>query len=382
MAAAYGHIKIYFITLMALILLSEGCPVRAQELTLPPEWTEPLFSVRPLYEEDTLTVRILGDVMMHENQIVNARTAEGTYDFSSYFMFIEDEIKSADIAIANMEFTLAGEPYTGYPCFSAPDSFVTYLAECGFDIFLAANNHIFDKGTEGAVRTVEHYRKLSDTHGISFTGIAGNEDEMSGNYPLFKRKKGISLALLNFTYGTNAGLQTTWPKTNYISGRTRITEAFSKARNADFIIALPHWGTEYVLKHSRRQRDEAEFMVRNGADWIIGAHPHVIQDSETIAGVPVAYSLGNAVSNMSAINTRLELMATIRIVRKQNGDLHPLPLELKYLWCSRPGGYNSSYTVIPIKEFIGKRDEWTNPSDYDNMMATYERVKKETDIND
>ncbi len=369
---------------MTFILLSEGKPMNAQELIMPERWKRTLTSVKPIFRQDTLTVRIVGDVMMHRQQIETARTEDGGYDFSSYFRFIEDELKSADIAIANMEFTLAGEPYTGYPCFSAPDPFAEYLAECGFDVFLAANNHIFDKGTEGAERTLEIYRGLNETRGVRFTGIAGNEEEMNRKTPLFIRAKGIRLALLNFTYGTNTGLGTVWPKTNYMGEKTKLGKALSKAEenDADFIMVFPHWGTEYVLNHSDRQRKEAEWLAENGADWIIGAHPHVIQDSEVIGGVPVVYSLGNAVSNMSAPNTQLELMATVRIVRGHNGDLTSLPVELEYLWCSRPGGYNDSYTVIPVKEFMGRRDEWKNPADYDKMLSTYERVKKETEIND
>ncbi len=338
---------------------------------------------RSLFTPDTLTIRILGDIMMHEKQILNAQNGD-EYDFNSYFMFIGDKIREADIAVANMEFTLAGEPYTGYPCFSAPDPFADYLAGCGFDIFLTANNHIFDKGTEGAERTLDIYRKLEKSHGIRFTGLAGNEEEQKGNTPLFIRRKGIGLAFINLTYGTNAGLQTAWPKTNYMGEKIRIADAFSTAvaKEADFTIALPHWGTEYVLRHSEHQEDEARRLAESGADWIIGAHPHVVQDSTVIDGVPVVYSLGNAVSNMSAANTQMGLMATIRIVRKDNGDLKALPLELEYIWCSRPGGYNDSYIVIPVKEFIGRRNEWEGPYDYDKMTATYDRVKKETDIND
>ena len=106
----------------------------------------------------------------------------------------------------------------------------------------------------------------------------------------------------------------------------------------------------------------------------------MVQDFDMIDNVPVVYSLGNAISNMSAANTQLELMATIRIIRKQNGDIVSLPIELEYLWCSRPGGYNNSYTVIPVTGFIGRSEEWLNKADYDKMISTYERVRKETGI--
>lgn len=364
----------------------------AQTLTMPERWTKALMHVRPIYNTDTLTIRFMGDVMMHSNQIANARRGASEYDFSSYFSRIEDKIREADLAVANLEFTLAGEPYSGYPCFSAPDTLASYLADCGFDIFLAANNHIFDKGTKGAERTAGIYRRLADERGVMFTGLAGNEDELKDNNPLIFRRKGIKLALLNFTYGTNMGLGSHWPKTNYLSSRQQIISALSEAeeKDSDITIALPHWGTEYVLAHSSRQEETAAWLADNGADIIIGAHPHVIQDFQTLPvqdmggtkEVPVAYSLGNAVSNMSAKNTQLELMATLKIVREGNGDIRMLPLEFTYLWCSRPGGYSDSYTVIPVADFAGRRDEWKNGWDYDRMMETYRHVSKVTGIKD
>jgi len=113
---------------------------------------------------------------------------------------------------------------------------------------------------------------------------------------------------------------------------------------------------------------------------IIGSHPHVVQDCDTLSSVQVIYSLGNAVSNMSAENTQVGLMATVRIAREDNGNITMLPTELTYLWCSRPGGYNNSYTVLPIKEFIGKRHLWTGAWDYDKMIRTYKTVKETTGI--
>ena len=336
----------------------------AQQIDCRPD----LGNVPDLFRQDTLTICFLGDIMMHTLQIGTAQKGGETYDFSSYFKAIEDRIKDADIAVANMEFTLGGKPYTGYPSFSAPDSYADYLIECGFDVFLAANNHILDKGSAGAARTIEIYRRLEKEHGIRFTGIAESGDALAENHPLRIRRKGIGLSLVNFTYGTNLGGTSYWPKTNYMADREGILKALQKSEDADFTIVLPHWGEEYSTTHSRKQEDTAEWLAENGADLIVGAHPHVVQDTSTVRGIPVIYSLGNAVSNMSAANTQLELMATVRIIRHGNGDMEMETPELTWLWCSRPGGYTDDYCVLPVEEFIGTRESWTGRWEYDKMV--------------
>ncbi|MBR2128978.1 MAG: CapA family protein [Bacteroidales bacterium] len=369
------------ISIVICISTHGGSFINAQEIMMKNAWKNAITRSPDLYRADTLSLCFLGDVMMHAQQITVAEN-NGSYDFSSYFELIKDRISEADLAIANMEFTLGGKPYTGYPCFSAPDSFADYLADVGFDIFLAANNHIFDKGSKGAARTAEIYRRLGEEKGVLFTGVAGSEEERKANTPLMVLRKGIRIGFINMTYGTNLGRDEIWPKTNYIGERTFLEDAFRQAqkKGADLIVALPHWGPEYVLKHSCTQEETATWLVDCGADLILGAHPHVVQDTSVVKGVPVAYSLGNAVSNMSAPNTQLELMVTLKIARHRNGDIEALPPELTWLWCSRPGGFGRNYTVIPIEEYTGRQDEWTGAWDYDKMMTTYDRVK--TTINE
>ncbi|MGM9736499.1 MAG: CapA family protein [Candidatus Cryptobacteroides sp.] len=334
------------------------------------------FQVRPLYTRDTLTIVTVGDIMMHTMQLQKALQEDGSYDFSSCFKLVKNRIESADIAIGNMEFTLAGEPYTGYPSFSAPDCFAEYVADCGFDVFLCANNHIFDKGVGGAERTLAVYRGMAQERGTRFTGIAGSGEECKEINPMMLVCKGIRVALVNFTYGTNSGGWAGYPKVNRLSDKDLLKETLRKAEKADITIMMPHWGEEYALTHSARQRSEAEWMIEHGADIILGSHPHVVQDRESIDGVPVAYSLGNMISNMSAANTQLELMATVRIVRYDNGDIRMLAPEYTWLWCSRPGGFCDGYCIIPVEEFIGTREQWLGPWEYDKMMTTYYRITR------
>ena len=83
---------------------------------------------------------------------------------------------------------------------------------------------------------------------------------------------------------------------------------------------------------------------------------------------------------MSAVNTQIGLMATIKIIHKINGSIETLPLEFTYLWSSRPGGYCNSYTILPVGEFLDSRESWYGKWEYDKMDTTYTRVAEKTGI--
>ena len=187
---------------------------------------------------------------------------------------------------------------------------------------------------------------------------------------------------MNFTYGTNIGPETREPDVLRMR-KDDVKQAIDKAKaaGAQFIVALPHWGSEYVLIHGADQENWARWLVDQGCCAVVGGHPHVVQDTTHINGVPVVYSVGNAVSNMSAKNTRLELAVTLRFVTDRNtGKSTMLEPELDFMWCTLPGRLTDSYATIFVDEWLGRRDEWIDPSDYDNMVATLERVRAATGI--
>lgn len=376
------------IVLSVMVFLCTAEEGHAQSLHFPDRWDRAFYDVLPLYRQDTVTICFIGDVMMHSKQIEAAQRKDGCYDFSDWFRHIKEKLSSADISVANMEFSLGGEPYSGYPAFSAPDAVADQVAEDGIDLFLAANNHIYDRGLSGAERTLEQYRMTAGTFGTFYTGLASDSDEEERTWPVIMNVKGIRIAFINFTYGTNGGRREGWPKVCYMSDRKAIAKAIGRARekNADILIALPHWGNEYELTHSEEQEEVAGWLAAEGVDMIIGTHPHVVQDTASVKGsgrfgrTRIAYSLGNAVSNMSAANTQIELMLTARIVRHFNGDIEMLPNGLTFLWCSRPGGYNDSYTVLPVVENIDRKEQWQNTYDHENMVRTYRRVLEKTRI--
>lgn len=344
-----------FITLLTVCLC--GAQTRPPGFRLP---------VPACLTKDTVEVLVAGDMMMHSRQML--------YPQETFLKDIAPDLKAADISIANLEFTLAGEPYSGYPSFSAPDSYASYLAGCGIDIFLTANNHILDKGADGAMRTLGIYRSMKDS--VLFTGSAADSTDIKANRPLIMVRKGIRLAFVNFTYGTNTSISSPWPEI-YKTDTEELTREINKAREAaDFVIVLPHWGNEYELRHSASQEELATTLIKAGADFIIGAHPHVVQDIASVNGKDVFYSTGNCISNMSARNTRLGLIVRLRFVKDNaSGSIKALAPEARFTWCTLPGTLTDSFATIFIDKWEGRRDLWKNPSDYDNMIETYQRIK-------
>lgn len=323
---------------------------------------------------DTLSILFMGDVMQHRQQLHSAlipgtdSTLSSSYDYSSYFAHVQHFIDEADFTVANMEFCLGGPPYTGYPSFSAPEALAEEAAEAGIDLFLCANNHICDKGRRGLVSSLEKYGKI----GVPVTGVYRDSlDELEHN-PFIAEIGGVRVAFINFTYGTN-GIRVPEPFIVNMMDKEKVREAFVRAREmeADIIIALPHWGQEYTTVPDSRQREWAEFLLECGADAVIGSHPHVIQPVE----FPVAYSMGNFISNMSLRNTELGLMIILKIAVTSYGDSYVAGLEAVPVWCSRPGGYGDGYTVLPVREFLNRKEEFRSSYNYGKMKDTYNRLK-------
>ena len=339
----------------------------------------PIEIPRLLKEKDTVVISFIGDVMQHGKQLKSALIpgkdpdSADSYDYSHVFKYIGEQIGNSDITVANMEFPVGVPPYSGYPEFSAPVSIAEEAVKSGIDLFLIANNHLLDKGEKGIRRTIELY----DSLGANYTGAYRDSLEEKSDNPKILVVNGVKIAFLNFTYGTN-GIPVPYPYRVNSTDTLEIKEAIlrAKADSADIIIALPHWGTEYRLKHDHAQERLAEWLVSNGADLVIGTHPHVPQDRDTVGGRHVIYSLGNFISNMSLANTQAGLAAKIKIVKRYGHKARIDSAECIYLWCSRQGYKEKGFTTVIINEMEGKRQEWLRGNDYDNMINSRNRIRK------
>ena len=297
-----------------------------------------------------ITLLFAGDLMQHQWQIDAARRPDGSYDYTPCFQYVKEEVSRADVAIANLEVTLAGRPYRGYPQFSAPDEYAQAVKEAGFDVLLTANNHCLDRRQKGLERTI----RVLDSLQIPSVGTYTDKSDRESRYPLIIERNGFRIALLAYTYATN-GIEAQAPNiVNYID-KAQIMEDIRKARmqKADVIIACMHWGIEYRMLPEYQERQMADWVIAQGVDHVIGGHPHVLQpmeirpDDYTAARHVVVYSLGNYISNMSAPNT--DGGAMLKLELKRIGHITALAdCSYSLVWTSRPslrGGGN--YLLYP-----------------------------------
>ena len=92
--------------------------------------------------------------------------------------------------------------------------------------------------------------------------------------------------------------------------------------------------------------------------------------------------MGDEVANRCAENTRRELAVNLTISVDRHRQPRVLTPELTFLWCTLPGKLTDGYQTIPVKKYLGHREMWISPSDYDNMVTTYRRVRTVTGIQD
>ncbi len=299
------------------------------------------------------TILFAGDAMQHQAQLDQA-LLEGDgkrYDYSECFRWIAPEITEADYAVVNLEVPLGGGPrYSGYPCFSAPDSFAQALADAGFDMMLTANNHCLDSGMKAARRTLA----ALDSLGIDHAGTFHDATDRNEKVPLIREINGIRFGFLNYTYGTN-GIPARDGMEVALIDRDLISKEMQKTREAgaEILVVMMHWGIEYVLKENAIQRSLAQFLIDNGADMVIGGHPHVIQPMKMIRDekrgqdVPVVYSLGNFISNMKTGDTRGGAYIRVRVERDSIGKARVMWADYDTFFSAKPTGKGSNFTVIP-----------------------------------
>jgi poly-gamma-glutamate capsule biosynthesis protein CapA/YwtB (metallophosphatase superfamily) len=287
-------------------------------------------TVEEKIEPINFTMTAIGDTLCHNTQYWDAyNSSTKQYDFSYVYDDIKDYTSSADITIGSLETTFAGEDrgYSNYPVFNSPDSLATGLKDIGVDVISLAGNHALDYGYSGICRTID----VLDNVGISHLGTyksAEDQDKI-----LIKDVKGVKIAFINYTYGTNGiPVPSDKPYCLNLIDKDLISKQIKQAKeqNVDMIVACMHWGTEYKTSANDEQKELADFLFKSGVDIILGNHPHVIEpmekktitlDDGSTKDVFVVYALGNFTADQRAEITRDSAILNLDITKDSDGKI-------------------------------------------------------------
>ena len=271
----------------------------------------------------------VGDNLMHREVSLSGLQPDGTYNYDYNFSLVKPYVEAADIAIINQECVTAGNQWgiRDYPCFNARTEVFEAISNAGFDVVLAANNHILDMGAGGPVYMAGYLR---DNH-PELTLLGVHDSWESRDEICVEEVNGIRIGMVNYTdilnntvdYRGNEYLvdylDPVSPDYERLASLIRETK-----EQSDFLIVFPHWGTEYNLGTDARQAEETAFLAEQGVDLVLGAHPHVVEPVEVVerpdgGSMLVYYSLGNFQSYQNRESRLIGGMARVEIMMDGEG---------------------------------------------------------------
>lgn len=302
-----------------------------------------------------MKITFIGDIMIEPPVLKAAKKASNEYNFDFVFEKAQSLLDEADFLVGNLETPLAGKEavYTEHHyAFNAPDEYADAVKKAGFDMVSTANNHTFDRGFEGAVRTLD----ILDEKEIGHHGSFRSGEERTAAF--YKEVDGVKIAVIAYTYGTNysgsgreclaegekkgtVNLLRPQTETVYQPGvmrkdwldkllpnmqaekRGRLKKRFGMApnysraddrldretmapyvaqfqadireaaKNADLVIFYPHVGGQFNLHPGAISEYVVAKAMEAGAHAVIASHSHMTQKAALRGDVPCAFSLGN-----------------------------------------------------------------------------------------
>ena len=308
-----------------------------------------------------------GDLMCLKGQQYAAEV-KGGYDFWPSFKYVAKQFETADFVCGNLETLLSeSNPITrnqvnaanGQPQCNGPLVYLDAVRRAGYDMLVTANNHTCDWKAQGITETKTHL----DEYGFANVGThyyKKNAEKAGERFSIFE-VNGINVAVLSYTHLIN--------QRGYLSSSEMkvMVHCFdrdvvkkdiedAKAKGAEFVVVYCHWGIENTETLNSAQAEDSKFLAENGADLIIGSHPHCLQSckyikTESGKKVLCMFSMGNFVSSMGrdinndTIILRVELQKVYykKKLSVQMTDVSYIPCRV----CKKDGHNN---VIVPTNE--------------------------------
>lgn len=291
---------------------------------------KPYPEAQTIVEEQKVNFVAVGDIML--SRLV-ARKTEKSGNPNWAWENIGNFLKQSDFNIWNLESPTNGTALYSYEetmIFNAPPKLIQTLRDMKFAIINLANNHALDQG-ESWLRTTE---KLLNEIGIKSIGTGINLEEAWTQKII--EKNSIKIAFVGASY---ASANDDWSTLNEFIARMQDTQKLKTAiektkKVADYVIINMHGWQEYSRTPTQLQKSFAKTAIENGADMVIGGHPHWTQGIELYKWKYIFYSLGNFVFDQDFSNETKTGLAIQVFLSKKDGtvqldrvELHPVMIE-------------------------------------------------------
>lgn len=353
-----------FLVIIAVVLTAAGMSINKKVQETNQKKAARDLQIKREKAKVEVSISMVGDVLMHNPTLKSGLQDDGSYNYDHLFKNVKEQMKSADISLANQEVILGGTDLgiSAYPAFNAPQELGDSLVKSGFNTILHATNHTLDKGQKGVDNTLTYWKEKHPE--TTVLGIHESQEDRDQIYVF--EKKGFKIAILNYTYGVNGNhIPEDRPYLVDLMDKSQMEKDIQKAKElADYVIVCPHWGTEYVFEATEEQKEWTDFFLKQGVDLVIGTHPHVIEPVEWVEDgenkMLVFYSLGNFVSCQDKWYRMLGAMANVTLLKDADGNVTV-----------------TKYGVEPLVTHIANKSEYTTYylKDYTEELAKKNKIR-------
>jgi len=238
---------------------------------------------QPVADSKDITLLFGGDLMFDRD----IRQKMTLYGNDHILGDLRSLFSQYDVVITNLEGPITNNPSRsvgsaiGSPSnflFTFDPSVAKTLYDTNMRLVNLGNNHIQNFGVDGVTQTKEYL----NSEGVAFFGDTGTETQSKDRTYIMERE-GLKIGFVGYNQFTPEGLD------------RALLDVQTLRPNVDLLVVFPHWGNEYVPKANEVIQSHAHGFIDEGADLVIGSHPHVIQNVEEYKSKRIYYSLGNLV---------------------------------------------------------------------------------------
>ena len=255
-------------------------------------------------------------------------------DYTYPFQFVADILRQGDIVFGDLEAPLTesthGLDASGKIVLKSCEKAAEGLKYAGFNILNLANNHIMDYYEKGLLDTISVLGKNE----VLYSGAGKTITE--ARKPAIIEKNGLKIAVISYTDMAELTFKGN-PMLSFAAGEEKsgvtprkyelIKEDMDYIRESvDILIVSLHWGVENSFNATDEQREFAYNLIDDGADIILGHHPHRFQGVEIYNDKPIIYSLGNFIFDQNDPNNQESFIVNMKITNKKLSSLELIPI--------------------------------------------------------